>query len=142
MPWLGVYAVRDSPAFRRSASMSEEPIVFRIGGISYLRIPARNPRASATFYEAVFGWTVHGDRDSPSFADGTGHVIDHFVDDLPVAGDAGVRPYVFVERVDDTLEKVAARGGKLVTPPYPEGDLLVATFLDPSGNVIGIWQQS
>ena len=85
---------------------------------------------------------MHGDRDSPSFADGTGHVIGHFVDDLPVAGDAGVRPYVFVERVDDTLEKVAARGGKLVTPPYPEGDLLVATFLDPSGEVIGIWQQS
>jgi hypothetical protein len=30
--------------------------------------------------------------------------------DLPVAGEAGVLPYVFVERVDETLEKVVAQG--------------------------------
>jgi len=29
-----------------------------------------------------------------------------------------------------------------VTPAYPEGDLRVATFRDPGGNVIGIWQQA
>ena len=61
--------------------------------------------------------------------------------DLPVAGESGVLPYVFVERVDETLEKVVAQGGEVVTPPYPEGDLRVATFRDPAGNVIGVWQQ-
>ena len=61
--------------------------------------------------------------------------------DLPVAGEPGVLPYVFVERVDETLEKVVAQGGEVVTPPYPEGDLRVATFRDPAGNVIGVWQQ-
>ena len=25
--------------------------------------------------------------------------------------------------------------------PYPEGDLWVALFRDPGGNVIGVWQQ-
>jgi len=118
----------------------EEPRVFRAGGVSYLRIPAQDPPGSADFYEAVFGWSVRRDRDEPSFEDGTGHVIGHFVADQPVAGEAGVRPYIFVERVDETLEKVVARGGGIATAPYPEGDLWVATFRDPAGNVIGVWQ--
>ena len=45
-----------------------------------------------------------------------------------MAGEAGIRPYVYVERVDDAFDKVAAHGGELVTAPYPEGDLWVATF--------------
>lgn len=120
----------------------EEPRVFRLGGISYLRIPASEPRRSAAFYEAVFGWRVDADRDDPSFEDGTGHVVGHLVADLPVAGEAGVLPYVFVERVDETLEKVVTQGGEVVRQPYPEGDLRVAAFRDPAGNVIGVWQRS
>jgi predicted enzyme related to lactoylglutathione lyase len=119
----------------------KEPRVFRRGGISYLRIPATDPRRSAAFYEGVFDWSVDADRDDPSFEDGTGHVIGHLIDDLPVVGEAGVLPYVFVERVDEALERVVTRGGEVVTPPYPEGDLWVATFRDPAGNVIGVWQQ-
>jgi predicted enzyme related to lactoylglutathione lyase len=115
--------------------------VFRVGGISYLRIPATEPSRTAAFYASVFGWTVDLDRDDPSFTDGTGHVIGHFVGDVPVAGEAGVLPYVFVEVVDDVLEKVRAQGGEVVTPPYPEGNLRVATFRDPSGNVVGVWQR-
>jgi uncharacterized protein len=122
------------------AGGEEEPRVFRPGGISYLRVPASEPGRSAAFYEAVFGWTVNADRKDPSFEDGTGHVIGHFRADQPPAGDAGVRPYVFVERVDETLQKVLAQGGEIVTEPYPEGNLRVATFRDPSGNVIGVWQ--
>jgi hypothetical protein len=119
----------------------EEPRVFRVSGVSYLRIPAEDPRASAAFYEAAFGWSLRGDPEDPSFEDGTGHVIGHFVTDQAIAGEAGVRPYIFVERVDETLEKVVAHGGEVVTKPYPEGDLLVATFRDPAGNVLGVWQQ-
>ena len=120
--------------------MSEANPVFRIGGVSYLQVPADDPRRSAAFYEAVFGWRMGGDPDRPSFEDGTGHVIGHFVAGETVAGEAGVRPYVFVERVDETLEKVVAEGGEVVEAPYPEGDLRVATFRDPAGNVLGVWQ--
>jgi uncharacterized protein len=114
--------------------------VFRPGGISYLRIPARDPYASAAFYEAVFGWTVRRDREDPAFEDGTGHVIGHFRADHEVAGEAGVRPYIFVEDLDGTLERAEAEGVEVVEPPYPEGDLWVALVRDPSGNVIGVWQ--
>jgi predicted enzyme related to lactoylglutathione lyase len=118
----------------------EEPRIFRPGGVSYLRIPAADPHGSATFYEAVFGWSVRRDRAEPAFEDATGHVIGHFVSDLRVAGEAGVRPFVYVESVDETLDKAVAQGGEVATPPYPEGDLRVATFSDPAGNVIGVWQ--
>lgn len=125
---------------KMSSGGESEPSVFRIGGVSYLRIPADDARRLATFYEAVFGWSVRSDRQEPSFADGSGHVIGHFTADEPVAGEAGVRPYIFVERVDETLEEVVAQGGEVVTAPYPEGDLWVATFRDLAGNVMGVWQ--
>src|SRR2546423_11130424 len=120
-----------------SPGAEDEPRVFRLGGISYVRIPAQDPARSAVFYEAVFGWSVRGDREDPSFEDGTGHVIGHFVPDLPVAGDTGVRPYIFVEDVGETLDEVVAHGGEVATAPYPGGDLTVATFRDPSGDVVG-----
>jgi uncharacterized protein len=119
----------------------EEPLVFRRNGISYLQVPAKDPRRAAAFYQGVFGWRVDAERDEPSFEDGTGHVIGHFMADLPAAGEAGILPYVFVASVDETLERVVAGGGEIVTQPYLEGDLWVATFRDPSGNVIGVWQR-
>jgi uncharacterized protein len=118
-----------------------EPTVFRPGGVSYLRIPADQPGQAASFYEFVFGWRVRADPERGSFEDCSGHVIGHFVSDTAVAGEAGVRPYIYVDSVDATLERLAAKGGEVVTPPYPEGDLKVATFRDPSGNVMGIWQR-
>src|SRR5207248_2575529 len=71
------------------SAADDEPRVFRDGGISYLHIPAGDPRRTAAFYRAVFGWSVRGHADHPSFEDGTGHVIGHFVSDLPVAGAGG-----------------------------------------------------
>jgi predicted enzyme related to lactoylglutathione lyase len=45
--------------------VNESP-VFRAAGISYLHIPARDPEQSATFYRAVFGWTVGGSAEQPA----------------------------------------------------------------------------
>jgi predicted enzyme related to lactoylglutathione lyase len=123
------------------ASGESESRIFRRGGISYLRIPAPDPQDTAAFYQSVFGWTVDTTRPNPSFEDGTGHVIGHFIPSSPVAGEAGVRAYIYVDSVDDTLEQVSGHGGSQVEAPYPEGDLWVATFRDPAGNVLGVWQR-
>ena len=112
--------------------------VFRPGDVSYLRIAAPDPVRSAAFYNAVFGWTIR--KDSTAFEDGTGHVIGHFWPDLPVAGEAGVVPYVYVQDIDETLTRVPGAGGQVTTKPYPEGDLWVAMTRDPAGNAIGVWQ--
>jgi len=117
-----------------------EDTVARPGGVSYLRIPARDVAQSAEFYSAVFGWRLRGSPDAPSFSDGTGHVIGHWRTDLPAAGEAGVLPYIYVVHLDDTLRTATERGAELVTSPYPQGNLWIATIRDPAGNVIGIWQ--
>jgi predicted enzyme related to lactoylglutathione lyase len=123
-----------------SASTSVEGSVARPGGVSYLQIPAREIAQSADFYRAVFGWRLRGSPDTPSFSDGTGHVIGHWRTDLAAAGEAGVLPYIYVADIDETLRAAAEHGAELLTPPYPEGNLWVATIRDPAGNVIGIWQ--
>ncbi|MFL5831781.1 MAG: VOC family protein [Solirubrobacteraceae bacterium] len=125
-----------------SSPADEQPSVFRPASVSYLRIPAPDPHPLAVFYSEVFGWTVDRDREIPNFADGSGHVIGHFVPDASVAGAAGVRPYVYVDDLDEALHFVVVNGGRVATAPYPEGDLRVATFNDPAGNEIGIWTQA
>jgi predicted enzyme related to lactoylglutathione lyase len=108
-----------SPGVARRAPVAHLPP----DGISYLRIPAPDPQPIAAFYAAAFGWTVNINRPEPSFEDGTGHVICHFIRDLTVAGEGGVRPYVYVNSLDDALEKISRHGGAVVEAPYPEGDL-------------------
>jgi uncharacterized protein len=112
--------------------------VFRPGDVSYLRIAAPDPARSAAFYNAVFGWKIR--KGSTAFEDGTGHIIGHFMPDLPVAGEAGVIPYVYVQDIDQALARVPRAGGEVTTKPYPEGDLWVAMTRDPAGNAIGVWQ--
>jgi predicted enzyme related to lactoylglutathione lyase len=103
-----------------------------------LRIAAPDVARSAAFYRSVFGWKTHDGADR--FEDGTGHIIGHFMTDLPVAGEAGVVPYIYVQNIDQTLAKVTGAGGEVSVTPYPEGDLWVAMTRDPAGNAIGVWQ--
>jgi uncharacterized protein len=119
----------------------QEPSLARPGGITYLHIPSTDPRSTASFYECVFGWSIRdGDTNSPAFADGTGHVIGHFVSDQQAAGDSGVRPYIYVQDVPASAKLIAANGGVILKQPFAEGNLTVAHFADPTGNVFGIWQ--
>jgi uncharacterized protein len=118
-----------------------EATIARPGGISYLGMPARDAAASADFYHAVFGWEIRGDPANLSFSDGTGHVIGHWRTDLTATGEAGIRPYIYVTRLDEVLRAAAEQGAEIVSPPYPEGSLTIATFRDPAGNVVGIWQE-
>ena len=43
---------------------------------------------------------------------------------------------------DQTVALIAVHGGAILTEPYPEGLLTVATFRDPAGNVIGLWHDT
>jgi predicted enzyme related to lactoylglutathione lyase len=122
-----------------SADPGVEASVARPGGISYLALPAVNIRESAEFYRDVLGWQLRGDPGSPSFADGTGHVIGHFRTDMAAVGDKGIRPYVYVSDLEATVRAAAQRGAGILAAPYTEGSLRIAAITDPAGNVIGIW---
>ena len=123
-----------------SASKTEQRHLFEHGRLSYLQIPATNVRASGDFYASVFGWGK-GNDDHLSFSDATRSMIGAWVTERVSSQDAGVLPYIYVHGIDSLLEQIRKHGGEIVKPPYPEGDLWVATFQDPAGNVIGIWQQ-
>jgi uncharacterized protein len=119
----------------------EPPSLARPGGVTYLHIPAKEPAALAAFYREVFGWRIRDeDSENPAFQDGSGDVIGHFVTDQDVAGEAGVRPYIYVGDVDTTVHEIAKRGGRVVREPFAEGALTVAVFADPAGNVLGVWR--
>jgi uncharacterized protein len=97
---------------------------------------------SAAFYEQVFGSKMRRrDTDRPSFDNGTGHVSGAWMTNQAISREPGLLPYIYVDRIDDTLEQVEAQGGQFAKALYPEGTLWVATFRDPAGNVIGLWQE-
>ena len=70
-----------------------------------------------------------------------GAMIGEWVTGRVTSQDSGILPYIYVHGIDAVLERIRASGGEIIKPPYPEGNLWVATFRDPGGNVIGIWQQ-
>ncbi len=127
---------------RPRSSGSVEASLARHGGLSYLEIPAVDPRQSAVFYEKVLGWKLRRrDTDDPRFEDATGHLIGRWVIGRAAAGEAGLMPYIYVEGIDDAVRRVKRHGGRVVKPAYAEGDLWVAVFRDPGGNLIGLWQK-
>lgn len=110
----------------------------------YLEIPALNVHHSATFYEQVFGWNLRRrDTDRPSFDDATGNISGAWVSGRAPAREVGLLPYIWVDHIDVTLDLVVAHGGQIVTPPAraAAGDEWIATFRDPAGNVIGLYQE-
>ena len=115
----------------------------RPGAITYLHIPAADVRQAAAFYRDVFDWKVSDpDSDRPSFDDASGHLSGAWISDHLAARGPGLLPYIYVDHVEETVRRILAHGGEIVTDPYPEGRLTVATFRDPARNTIGLWHDT
>jgi len=113
----------------------------RDGKLSYMQIPAADTKVCGDFYARVFGWDVAAeDAGHRSFQDASGELLGAFVSHLKPAAEPGVLPYIYVDGIDAAVERIRAHGGAIVRDIYPEGGLFVATFRDPAGNVMGIWQ--
>jgi uncharacterized protein len=113
------------------------------GAITYMHIPAADVRQAAAFYGAVFGWHINNpDSDRPSFDTPNGHLSGAWVSDHLAAREPGLLPYIYVDHVEDALARILAHGGEIVTHPFPEGLLTVATFRDPAGNMVGLWHDT
>ncbi|MBV9004908.1 MAG: VOC family protein [Solirubrobacterales bacterium] len=115
----------------------------RPGSITYLHIPAGDVGRAAAFYRDVFGWQVNNpDSDRPSFDDPSGQLSGAWVSDHLAATAPGLLPYIYVDRVEETITRILAEGGEIVTKPFPSGLLTIATFRDPAGNVLGLWHDT
>jgi predicted enzyme related to lactoylglutathione lyase len=113
----------------------------RHGHVSYLEIPAVDVKQSAEFYQAVFGWRIEPrDSEHISFDDLSGDLIGRWVSGRTIARAPGLMAYIYVDRIDEAVTRIVAHGGEIAKSPCEEGNLWVATFRDPAGNLIGIWQ--
>jgi uncharacterized protein len=113
------------------------------GKIAYLQIPAADVEASARFYESIFGWRIRERSDGErAFDDTTGQVSGEWVTGRPPAGEPGLLAYIRVDSVEEALEKITSAGGEVVSGPAPQGEgEAIASFRDPTGNVLGIFQE-
>jgi len=112
--------------------------------LCYLEIPATDPRKSAEFYKNVFGWNIRrGDSDRPSFDDPSS-VSGAFVTYLKPAQEPGIMPSIWVKGIEAYVTTIAAHGGEIVERPRPDepgSNCLIATFRDPGGNTLRVYEE-
>lgn len=112
------------------------------GKLCYLEIPAGDIRRSADFYHKVFGWDTRQRGDGHlAFDDATGNISGAWVTGRPAMGEVGLLIYIMVDSVASTLDAVVANGGQLVQPIGADAPEITARFLDPGGNVLGLYQE-
>src|SRR5712664_130719 len=118
------------------------PPTFANGKICYIEMPANDIARSADFYKGVFGWNIRKRGDgSTAFDDTVSEVSGTWVLGRPVAAQPGLMVYVMVASAATAVEAVVSAGGEIVKPVDPDAREVVATFRDPAGNVMGIYQQ-
>jgi uncharacterized glyoxalase superfamily protein PhnB/predicted enzyme related to lactoylglutathione lyase len=113
--------------------------------LCYMEVPAVDVHESACFFEAIFGWDIrHRDTNRPSFDDASG-VSGAWVTGRPISREPGLLPYIWVDDIEATLTKVIENGGAVVEgshPDHPGSSSHIATFRDPAGNLIGLYQEA
>lgn len=115
---------------------------FSNGKICYVEIPATDIERSEKFYSTVFGWQMRTRRDgSHAFDDTAGEVSGAFVKGRPPSTAVGILFYIMVANAAQTCDAIEMNGGKIVQPIGGDAPEITARFLDPGGNIIGIYQQ-
>jgi uncharacterized glyoxalase superfamily protein PhnB len=128
-----------------AANLTPPPVPRMRPSFCYIEIPAQDVQQSVAFYEKVFGWNIRRrDSERPSFDDASGHISGAWATGRNACTEPGLLPYVWVDDLDATVAQAAAAGAVIVQPPHPDepgGASWIATFRDPAGNVIGLYQE-
>jgi predicted enzyme related to lactoylglutathione lyase len=111
----------------------------------YMEIPALSVEQSMRFYEKVFGWEIRRrESERPSFDDAPGNISGTWVSGREISSSPGLLPYIWVDDVAATLALLAANGGEVIRNPSPDepgGTCSIATWRDPAGNALGLYQE-
>ncbi|HEY3057691.1 MAG TPA: VOC family protein [Chloroflexota bacterium] len=138
---------------RRAAKAEERRRSMTRAQLNYVQIPALDLDESITFYEEVLGWKVNRhptvgavvDQSAyPEFSDSTGQAGGAFVLGRVPSREPGIMPCIAVDSIAPVLEAVTQFGGEVVKPrtAIVEGTDWEATFRDPAGNAIGLYEQA
>jgi len=128
--------------------------------VAHFEIPAKNKKQSQEFYEAMFGWKL---QDVPMSMGGatatytTATTTETDPQTMTPTEPGGINGAIIdesseikapvitinVDSIDDHLEKVEEKGGKVIEEKQAvEGMGFYAYVEDPSGNVIGLWEDA
>jgi len=115
---------------------------FGNGKICYVELPSKNIKESSTFYNNVFGWNIRTrDDGTVSFDDGVNEVSGTWRIDRKPSTEIGMLLHIMVEDIEASMKAVIKHGGKIIQPVGMEAPEITAKFSDPSGNVLGLYQQ-
>ena len=120
--------------------------------VVHFEIPFDNKSRASKFYSKIFGWEL---LDIPEMDYTMIHAAETDKDTMvsekgainggmfPREKDANAPVIVIgVQSIDDTVKKVIAAGGKLITPKQPIPNGHYARVADCEGNVIGLADSS
>ena len=110
------------------------------GKICYLEIPAKTAEASADFYSSIFGWKIRRRGDGELAFDDADGVSGTWVKESDRTPDERTRTYIMVDVIADTLKRIEAAGGRVLTPRTDIGSGMGA-FADPVGNEFGLYEE-
>lgn len=105
--------------------------------IDYIELPVSDLPEAKRFYAAAFGWpfTDYGD-DYASFEDGR---LNGGLTSDPTERSKAPLVVLYATNLEETLDRVAASGGKILKPifAFPGGRRF--HFADPAGNELAVW---
>ncbi len=114
---------------------SKHPIV-------HIEFPAKDIQEAAKFYHDVFEWEIqeYPEMHYSTFTaePGTGGGFNPVSEEYPAGC---IMVYINTPDLKESLEKIKAHGGKVVLESYPIPTIgVMATFTDPTGNLVALLQ--
>ncbi len=112
----------------------------RPAAIVHWEIQSKQPEALHQFYGDVFGWAIDANNEfnyGLVSSKGTNGGIDGGIG--PSSGnDARVLVYASVPSIPTTLKRIEELGGRTIMPRTDMGPVVMAIYLDPEGNTMGL----
>jgi predicted enzyme related to lactoylglutathione lyase len=107
--------------------------------VVHFDISSKDYKRLESFYSEIFDWTLTPFGDMPYTSIDAGEGPTGGIGAAPEGYPGHVTFYVLVDDPAKTLEKIEAKGGKVVQPvmDIPNGPT-IALFADPAGNRIGL----
>ncbi len=112
----------------------------RAGAVMHWEIQSKQPEVLHDFYSEVFGWKIDANNEMNYglvSSKGANGGIDGGIGGSPDAA-ARVLVYASVPSISSTLELIEDLGGKTIMPRTDIGMIVMAIYLDPEGNTMGL----
>jgi uncharacterized protein len=115
---------------------------FGNGKICYVELPSSNVEESSAFYRDALDWKIRRrDDGSVAFDDGVGQVSGTWRTDRQPSSQIGLLIHIMVDDIEVSMKKIKDFGGTIVQEVGMDAPEITAWFRDPSGNVLGLYQE-